>query len=150
MWYQYIYRRNDSIMKRSLASVLAVALAATMAFAGVQDFGEFKVDVPEGWTATKDGETVGIVKNDNTASMSITVDSTDGASLKELADAFVEALNGKNLKKDGESYTFDFDNGNGVKSEALIVTDGGKYALFVITGRSNAPKEVAAIISSLQ
>ncbi|MBQ2617497.1 MAG: hypothetical protein IJG51_12250 [Synergistaceae bacterium] len=137
-------------MKRSLAAVLAAVLAATMAFAGVQDFGEFKVDVPAGWTATKDGETVGIVKDDNTASMSITVDSTDGASLKELADAFVGALNGKNLKQDGESYKFDFDNGNGVKSEAVIVTDSGKYALFVITGRDNAPNDVAAIINSLQ
>ena len=137
-------------MKRSIAAVLAVVLAATMAFAGVQDFGEFKVDVPAGWTATKDGETVGIVKNDNTVSISITVDSTEGASAKEIADAFVEALNGKGLKKDGDSYTFTFDNGNGVNSEALVVTDGGKYALFVVTGKDNAPKEVSAIINSLQ
>ena len=138
-------------MKRSLAlaAVLALVLSAA-AFAGVQDFGEFKVDVPEGWTATQDGETVGIVKNDNTAAISITVDKTDGASAKEVAEAFVEALNGKGLKKDGEGYTFTFDNGNGVTSEALVVTDDGKYALFVITGKDNAPQDVAAIVSSLQ
>ena len=137
-------------MKRSLvlAAVLAFVLTSA-AFAGVQDFGEFKVDVPEGWTATQDGETVGIVKNDNTAAMSITVDSSDGASAKEIAEAFVAELHGKNLAASGEGYTFDFDNGNGVKSEAIVITDGGKYALIVVTGRENAPSEVAAIIDSL-
>ena len=83
-------------MKRFLLTVLLVFVAAC-AFAGVQDFGKFTIDVPAGWTATPDGETVGFVKNDETASMSITVDTTDGASAKEIADAFVEALNGKNL-----------------------------------------------------
>lgn len=137
-------------MKRLvLAALLALALTSA-AFAGVQDFGEFKADIPAGWTATKDGETVGIVKNDNTASMSVTVDSTDGASLEEIANAFVAELKGKDLKKDGEAYTFTFDNGNGVNSDAVIVTDSGKYALIVVTGRENAPEEVAQILSSIK
>ena len=138
------------IMKRlsALAAVLALVLASA-AFAGVQDFGSFTVDVPAGWTATQDGETVGIVKNDNTASISISVDSTDGASAKELADAFVEALKGKNLKQDSGAYTFSFDNGNGVNSEAILMAEGGKYALFVVTGKENAPAEVSAIVNSL-
>ena len=127
---------------------MALVLTAA-AFAAVQDFGEFKVNVPAGWTAEKDGETVGIVKNDNTASMSITVDATDGASAKEIAEAFASELNGKNLKASNGGYTFTFDNGNGVSSEAIIVTDGGKYALIVVTGGENAPDEVSAIINSL-
>lgn len=133
--------------KLSLAALLV--FAATMAFAGVQDFGAFTVDVPVGWTANQDGTTVGITKNDNTAAVSITVDSTDGASLKELADAFVEALKGKNLRKDGEGYRFTFDNGNGVNSDALIMAEKGRYALFVMTGAENAPQEIVAIIDSL-
>ncbi|MBQ7214852.1 MAG: hypothetical protein IJS39_02580 [Synergistaceae bacterium] len=83
-----------------LAAVFAVVLSAAAAFAGIQDFGKYTVNVPAGWTATPDGETVGIVKDDNTASMSITYDSLDGSSLKEAADAFVEALNGKGLKNE--------------------------------------------------
>ncbi|MBQ3446679.1 MAG: hypothetical protein IJG37_03435, partial [Synergistaceae bacterium] len=82
--------------------------------------------------------------------MSVTVDSTDGASLEEIANAFVAELKGKNLKKDGEAYTFTFDNGNGVNSDAVIVTDSGKYALIVVTGRENAPEEVAQILSSIK
>ena len=137
-------------MKRLvLAAVLALALT-TAAFAGVQDFGNFTVDVPAGWTAEQDGETVGIVKNDNTASMSITVDATEGATIKELADAFVDALNGRNLKADGGNYTFEMTNANGVDSKAFLSGEGGKYALIVVTGLENAPDEISAIINSLQ
>ena len=138
-------------MKRSVVLALVLALAfSAVAFAGVQDFGKFTVDVPAGWTANQDEETVGIVKNDNSASMSITYDSTEGATLKELADAFVEALKGKNLKAEDGGYTFEFDNGNGVTSRGVLNGDKEHYALVVITGLENAPDEVMAIVNSIQ
>ena len=62
-------------MKKLLLALTLVAVFAAASFAGVQDFGKFTIDVPEGWTATQDGETVGIVKNDNSAALSISVDS---------------------------------------------------------------------------
>ena len=131
-----------------LAAVVAV-FSAAMAFAGVQDFGKFTVDVPAGWTAEQDGETIGIVKNDNTASMSISYDSLDGASLKEAADAFVEALNGKGLAQDGDVYTFTMTNANGVESKCFLSGDNKNYCLMVVTGAENAPDEVSAIMNSL-
>ena len=131
-----------------LAAVVAV-FSATMAFGAVQDFGKFTVDVPAGWTAEQDGETVGIVKNDNTASMSISYDSLDGASLKEAADAFVEALNGKGLAQDGDVYTFTMTNANGVESKCFLSGDNKNYCLMVVTGAENAPEEVSAIMNSL-
>ena len=134
-------------------AVLAVVFAvfsAAMAFAGVQDFGNFTVDVPEGWTATQDGETVGIVKNDNTASVSISYDSLDGASLKEIADAFVEALNGKGLKDEGGTYSFSMTNANGVESKCYLSGDDKNYALIVVTGGENAPDDVMAMMDSLK
>ncbi len=137
-------------MKRLFVALTLVALFAATAFAGVQDFGKFTVDVPEGWTAEQDGETVGIVKNDNTASASITVDGTDGASLKEIADAFVEALNGKNLQAVDGSYQFEFDNQNGVNSKAFLSGDDKNYALIVVTGLENAQDDISRMIDSLQ
>ena len=131
-----------------LAAVVAV-FSAAMAFGAVQDFGKFTVDVPAGWTAEQDGETVGIVKNDNTASMSISYDSLDGASLKEAADAFVEALNGKGLAQDGDVYTFTMTNANGVESKCFLSGDNKNYCLMVVTGAENAPEEVSAIMNSL-
>ena len=132
-----------------LAAVVAV-FSAAMAFGAVQDFGKFTVDVPAGWTATPDGETVGIVKNDNTASISISYDSLDGASLKEVADAFVEALNGKGLAQDGDVYTFSMTNANGVESQCFLSGDDKNYGLVVVTGAENAPEEVSAIMDSIK
>ena len=136
-------------MKRLAVAVAAVVLTAAVAFGAVQDFGSFTVDVPAGWTATQDGETVGIVKDDNTASMSISYDTLDGASLKEIADAFVEALNGKGLAQDGGAYTFTMTNANGVESKCFLMGDDEHYALTVVTGLENAPEEISAIMDSL-
>ncbi len=136
-------------MKRLLVIVALVALFASTSFAGVQDFGKFTVDVPEGWTATADGETVGIVKNDNTASASITVSETEGASLKEIADAFVQTLGGKNLAANDGAYTFEFTNQNGVASKAVLSGDDKNYALIVMTGVENAPDDFGKIVNSL-
>ena len=136
-------------MKRLLVALTFVAVFAAAAFAGVQDFGKFTVDVPAGWTATPDEETVGIVKNDNTASISITVDSTEGEAVKDIAEAFVEALNGRNLKAEGDSYSFEMTNANGVDSKAFLSGDDKHYALVVVTGLENAPDDVSQIINSL-
>ena len=156
MWYEYIYRRNNSIMKRSLAAVLAVVLAATMAFAGVQDFGEFKVDVPEGWTATKDGSTVAFVKDDNTSSMSITVDEADGASRKEITDAFVtefkktfKDVTAPQVDEDGD-YMFEMTNEAGVKSTVLVTGNDKQYCLVVITGLEAGGEGLAQILATAQ
>ena len=137
-------------MKRLSLAVLFVALFAAVAFAAVQDFGAYTVDVPDGWTAEQDGETVGIVKNDNSAAVSITYDSTDGASTQEIAEAFVQALNGKNLQGEGDAFTFEMTNANGVGSKCFVFAENGKYALVVATGIENAPDEISAIMDSLQ
>ena len=137
-------------MKRlALAAVLAV-IAASMAFAGVQDFGKFTIDVPAGWTANQDDEAVIFTKNDNTASMSITVDALDGASLKEIADAFVEALSGKGLAPMDGGYTFTMTNANGVESKCYLTGDDKNYGLIVVTGAENAPEEISAMMDSMQ
>ena len=136
-------------MKRLLIALTLVAIFAAASFASVQDFGKFTIDVPEGWTAEQDGETVGIIKNDNTASMSITVDTLDGASLKECADAFAKELNGKNLTFADDTYQFEFSNANGVESKAILSGDDKNYALFVITGAENAAEDISKMLGSV-
>ncbi len=136
-------------MKRLFLALTLVAVFAFSAFAGVQDFGKFTIDVPDGWTAEQDGETVGIVKDDNSAAMSISVDTTDGASLKEIADEFFKELNGKNLQADNNVYTFEFTNANGVVSKAILSGEGSQYCLFVITGAENAPEEISKMLDSV-
>ena len=140
-------------MKRTLAAiaVLAVVLSAASAFAFVQQFGKFSVDVPEGWGANQEGSTVILIKNDRTASMSITVADTEGMNRKALAEAFVKELNGRDLERDDDGdYTFTMTNANGVDSHALLTGDDEEYCLFVMTGIENARDEMTAILGSVK
>ncbi|MFC2594771.1 MAG: hypothetical protein ACFNW0_06855 [Fretibacterium sp.] len=128
-------------------SVLAVLVFSAAAFAAVQDFKDFTVDVPDDWTATQNGTTVGIVANDNSAAVSITVDKRDGMEAKDLAAAFAEKLKGSEPVLEDDVYHFDFKNEAGVESRAILNTEGDNYLLLVITGQN--PK-LEALIDSIQ
>lgn len=128
-------------------SVLAVLVFSAAAFAAVQDFKDFTVDVPDDWTATQNGTTVGIVANDNTAAVSITVDKRDGMEAKDLAAAFAQKLKGSEPVLEDDVYHFDFKNEAGVESRAILNTEGDNYLLLVITGQN--PK-LEALIDSIQ
>ena len=112
-----------------------------------QDFKDFTVDVPDDWTATQNGTTVGIVANDNSAAVSITVDKRDGMEAKDLAAAFAEKLKGSEPVLEDDVYHFDFKNEAGVESRAILNTEGDNYLLLVITGQN--PK-LEALIDSIQ
>lgn len=117
----------------AVSAVLAFSVAA---FAEVKDFKDFTVDVPDDWTAAQDGTTVAVTANDKSAAISITVDTTDGASMKDLAAAFVEKLKGSGLEEEDGVYTFTFTNENGVDSKAILNGEEGKFCLIVITGEN--------------
>nr|MCR5346401.1 hypothetical protein [Fretibacterium sp.]MCR5347459.1 hypothetical protein [Fretibacterium sp.] len=66
-------------MKRVFGFVAAavMVMTASMAFAAVQDFGDYTFDIPDGWTASMQTpaekmEVVSFIKNDKTASGSVT------------------------------------------------------------------------------
>ena len=126
---------------------MAVLVFSAAAFAAVQDFKDFTVDVPDDWTATQNGTTVGIVANDNSAAVSITMDKRDGMEAKDLAAAFAEKLKGSEPVLEDDVYHFDFKNEAGVESRAILNTEGDKYLMLVITGQN--PK-LEALIDSIQ
>lgn len=134
----------------ALFLVLAFGLVASAAFAETKSFTKFTIDVPADWTSSQEGPTVILVANDKSASISITVDATEGASVKDLAAAFSKELGGSEPKPESESggYEFTFTKG-AAESQALIVVDDEtkEYALFVITGDN--PK-IEEIINSLE
>ena len=143
-------------MKRLLVVVALVALFASTSFAGVQDFGTFTVDVPTGWTASMNGPTALFTKNDNTASLSVTVSDTESYSLADLANGFAEEFKksfsqvGTPEKDADGDYSFSMVNGNGVESNVLLTGDEGKYCLFVITGAEYAREDLSAMLSSVK
>ena len=137
------------------AAVIAVFSAAA-AFGAVQDFGKFTIDVAAGWTASQQDSTVLINKDDNTAAMSLTVDSAQGSSAKDLAAAFVENFKGSFAKvsepeadADGD-YSWDMTNANGVDTHAMLTVQDGDYMLITMTGVEAAGEEISAMLGSIQ
>ncbi len=128
-------------------SVLAVLVFSAAAFAAVQDFKDFTVDVPDDWTATQDGTTVAVVANDKSAALSITMDKREGMEAKDLAAAFAQKLKGSEPVLEDDVYTFTFKNDSGVESKAILNTEDDKYLMLVITGQN--PK-LEALIDSIQ
>ena len=145
-------------MKRLLIALTLVAVFAAVSFAAVKDFGKFTVDVPDNWTASQDGPTAVIVKNDNTASLTITFAPTEGAGLGDIAKAFTDSFKGNGLFKsvsepekdeDGD-YTFSMVNNQDVESKALLTGDDSNYCLFVMTGIEAAADEISAMLDSVK
>lgn len=119
----------------SALALLALCLMAGTAMAGVMSFAKFKITVPDGWTATQDGTTVGIVANDNSAAISITIDGADGASAKDLAAAFSKEMKGTKPKRDKDGdYEFTCKNANGIESDVFVSVDNDEFMLTMVTG----------------
>ena len=145
-------------MKRLLVALTLVAIFAAASFAAEQDFGKFTVDVADGWTASQNGPTAIITKNDNTASLTITLDATQGYSRGDLAAAFVENFkNGGQFASVGTpeadadgDYSWNMTNKQGVESKALLTGDDEQYCLFVMTGVDAAGDEISAMLGSVK
>lgn len=128
------------------AAVLALALPFA-ALAAVQEFEHFTIDVPAGWTATQDGPTVGIVADDKSASMSVTVSEIEGEMpLRDVAAQMSQALGGTTPEVDSDGdHSFTFNDG---ASNALITGEDGKwYMMLVFTGQNEA---LSGIMSSIK
>ena len=143
-------------MKRLVLAVVAVVLSAAMAFGAVQDFGKFTLNVASGWTAKTEGPSAIITKDDNTATLTITVDSAGGASAKDLAVAFAEEckksypkVGTPEVDEDGD-YTWVMTNANGVDNHALLRVDDGDYMFITMAGLDTAGEDIAAMLDSVQ
>ncbi len=130
----------------TILALFALCLMAGTSFAAVKTFAKFKVDVPSNWTASEEGPTVTMIAKDKSASISITVDKTNGMSLKDLATAFSKELKGSKPEADDDTYTFTFKPGEGVESKAVIAVDGKEYYLFVITGENDQIEDIMGSI----
>lgn len=136
-------------MTKKIFLAALIFIFALPAFGAVQDFGRFTVEIPVGWTATQDGDTVTVIKNNKTASVSINIAPSDGVQIRTLAETFMKELGGKNFHFDDEAYMFDITNPNGVPSNAFISGDDKTYVLIVITGKENLSDEINKIVESV-
>ena len=142
-------------MKR-FALVFALVLVLAVS-ASAMDFGKFTAEVPAGWSATKDGPTAIFTKEDNTASLSITVEETGGATAEQLAEAFAAEFKKSGFtdfteieKDNAGNLTFDMKNKAGVVSNCLITVEDDQFLLIVATGSDGNKDEMMKIIGSIK
>ena len=108
-------------MKRLASAAVLVILSSMAAFGAVQDFGEYTLDVPDGWTVKIDDSTADrvlyIAKDDKSSSMEFLYMSTDNKTVDKLIGVWVEMCEGDCVSapertEDGY-YTYSFENEEG-------------------------------------
>lgn len=137
-------------MKKVLVALMMVLGLAFTASAAVKDFGAFSADVPDGWTANKDGSVVAFIAPNNAAAMSIAVDKADGIAPEALAKEFSKQLQGTAPQAIDGGYSFEFTR-NGVKSTSILSVDSGEYVLITMTDPSGKfGDQFTAILDSVK
>ena len=134
-------------MKRFILCVILLMISSA-AYADVEEFRYFSLNVPENWTATESGDVVSVSANDKTGSLTITSGKPDGESMSAIALRFSRELNGTEPESDDEgNYTFEFNNG---VSQAMIIGDEDFYMLIIATGFVSNAETLGEILESLE
>ena len=134
-------------MKRLILCVILLMISSA-AYADVEEFRYFSLNVPENWTATESGDVVSVSANDKTGSLTITSGKPDGESMSAVALRFSQELNGTKPESDDEgNYTFEFNNG---VSQAMIIGDEDFYMLIIATGFVSNAETLGEILESLE
>ncbi len=134
-----------------LAVLVMMLLLTTGAYADIQEFRYFSLDVPEEWSVNEDGAAITVTAPDKSASLSITADDPHGKSIAELAEEYSANLKGtapvKDEAEDGGAYSFEFNNG---VSYAVIDGDEEMYLLIIGTGVERNGEVLGEILESLE
>lgn len=125
----------------ALAMVLAFAVSAS---AAVKEFETVKMDVPEGWATQAQGPVTAAVAPDQTQSVTVIVAPAQGRDAKTSAEIGAKAVNGTDLRAEGDGWMFNFDqNGHKgsmlvrvVKDQAMVITMIGEGPEVMKTAKS--------------
>ena len=140
-------------MKRILVLVAAaaIALVATTAFAAVQEFTNFTLDIPDGWTAKEDSPSVIVTKNDDpSVALNVTLDALKpGDTYVDFANAMAEYMKGTKPEVDADGdCIFTAPDGNGGQAIVLVRGTDSVYLYFVAAGMDKEKDALAAIMDS--
>ena len=135
-------------MRRFVCAFALMLLLSSAAFAVTKEFGRFTIDVPDGWSASDEGNgTTSIMAEDKSAALTVTINDLKGATLGEVAEQMSNALGGTKPDVDADGdYSFDFSSG-GVASRAVMTGDNREYMMLSITGQH---EELAGILNSIE
>ena len=135
-------------MKRICSLILVLLVMAGAASAEVREFTKLSINIPEGWSAEEVAGTVAAVKDDKTASLTISVEHyEDGHNLADMAQIYSQNFKGTTPKPaQNGGYTFSFNNEN---TQAIIYGGIRSYILITMTGIINAPEDFKTMTASM-
>ena len=135
-------------MKKLCALILGLVLTAGTACAELQTFGNISLNVAKGWAGRQIGNTLALMKDDLSASMTVSQGETGERTIPDLAHDFALRFGGTAPKKnDTGGYEFTFRDG---ASHAVFSGDNGAYVLIVMTNIKNAPDDFLSMLHSMK
>ena len=102
-------------MKKLITALVMVLAFAVSASAAVKEFETVKMDVPEGWVTQAQGPVTAAVAPDQSRGVTVIVAPAQGQDAKTGA----KAVNGTDLRAEGDGWMFNFDQ-NGQKGSMLV------------------------------
>ncbi len=129
-----------------------IFITPSLTLAKIQKFDKFSVDVPSDWTVEQNDAELMLKSQSTDASVSISLNKTDGEELSDIAERLYLKFNGDDFEQDNDGdYSFNFTNVSGDDSVALITGNENYYLVFSITGfdDENAENDLQKILSTL-
>ena len=115
--------------------VLILIFGISSAYANVQTFDHFSVDVPVGWDADLQDSTLIIKSRSTDASITVAFNQMDNEDFTDIVERLYLQMDGTDLEQDEDGdYSFNFRNLAGVDSVALITGAEEYYLVLSITG----------------
>ena len=134
--------------------VVLVALLAVFTMFGfsseakVMEFEHFSIDVPDGWGIERDDQnsTITFVAPDESAGLSVAVFNSNGQPLEKISEMLMTRLNGENLQKSSDAYTFQFKN-EGFDCYGIVGGDENQVLFISIIGEHD---DIMKMINSME
>ena len=106
-------------MKKLITALVMVLAFAVSASAAVKEFETVKMDVPEGWVTQAQGPVTAAVAPDQSRGVTVIVAPAQGQDAKTIAETGAKAVNGTDLRAEGDGWMFNFDQ-TGQKGSMLV------------------------------
>ena len=117
---------------------MMILIFASLSFASLQTFGNFRAEIPSGWSGELQGSTLVIKHENKNASIAIAFNEMGDASLSDIVERLYIQMDGRDLEQDEDGdYTFSFVNLAGVESIALVTGSEGYYLVISMSGFEN-------------
>lgn len=132
-------------MKKLVMSLVMVLAFAVSASAAVKEFDSVKMDVPDGWVTQAQGPVVAAVAPDQSMGVTVIVAPAQGQDAKAIAETGAKAVNGTDLKAEGDGWMFKFDQ-NGQKGSMLVRVAKDQAMVITMIGDGAEPLRVAKTV----